>query len=81
MKGDAGVRWEFVVALMLAVPVFLFPAAIVWYANGGALYRDLKRMVCCRLRRTQTRTIEDRRRTKAQRDIAQGVESDEDGVT
>ena len=32
-------QWEFVVALVLAVPVILFPVAFVWYINiGGAIH-------------------------------------------
>ena len=32
-------QWEFVVALMVAVPVILFPAAFIWYLNiGGAIH-------------------------------------------
>ena len=26
-------QWEFVVALIVAIPIILFPAAFVWYLN------------------------------------------------
>ena len=30
-------QWEFMVALALAIPVILFPAAFVWYLNIGGI--------------------------------------------
>jgi hypothetical protein len=32
-------QWEFIVALVIAVPVILFPAAFVWYCNLGGLMK------------------------------------------
>jgi len=32
-------RWEFIVALVIAIPIILFPAAFVWYLNVSGLYR------------------------------------------
>lgn len=37
-------QWEFVVLLVLAVPVVLFPVALIWYLNLGGLYSALKQM-------------------------------------
>ena len=31
-------QWEFVVALAIAIPIILFPAAFVWYLNIGGIY-------------------------------------------
>ena len=31
-------QWEFIVALVLAIPVILFPVAFVWYLNLGGIY-------------------------------------------
>ena len=28
-------QWEFVVALVIAIPIILFPAAFIWYLNLG----------------------------------------------
>ncbi|MFH0914390.1 MAG: hypothetical protein V1849_03770 [Chloroflexota bacterium] len=36
-------QWEFVIALAVAIPVILFPAALVWYINVGGLYAAIKR--------------------------------------
>ena len=30
-------QWEFVVALVLAIPVVLFPVAFIWYLNIGGI--------------------------------------------
>ena len=31
-------QWELVVALVIAVPIILFPAAYIWYLNAGGIY-------------------------------------------
>ena len=30
-------QWELIVALVVAIPVILFPAAFVWYLNIGGI--------------------------------------------
>ncbi len=51
-------QWEFVIALVIAIPVILFPAAFVWYLNISGIYKLIKE---ARLRRTirhhQRRTL------------------------
>jgi hypothetical protein len=37
-------EWEFVVALVIAIPIVLFPAAYVWYLNIGGMYAALKKI-------------------------------------
>ena len=32
-------QWELVVALAIAIPVILFPAAFVWYLNVGSIFQ------------------------------------------
>ena len=34
--------WQIVVAMIVAVPVVLFPAAFVWYLNLGGIYTAVK---------------------------------------
>ena len=34
--------WQIVVALVVAIPVILFPVALVWYINIGGIYTALK---------------------------------------
>ncbi len=35
-------QWEFVVALVIAIPIILFPAAFVWYLNIGGIYAAIR---------------------------------------
>jgi len=35
-------EWQIVVALVVAIPVILFPAAFVWYLNIGGIYAAVK---------------------------------------
>ena len=35
-------QWEFIVALVLAVPIILFPVAFIWYLNIGGIYHALQ---------------------------------------
>jgi len=35
-------QWELVVALAIAIPIILFPAAYVWYLNFGGVYAAIK---------------------------------------
>jgi len=35
-------QWEFLVALIVAIPVILFPAAFVWYLNAGGAFKAIK---------------------------------------
>ena len=44
-------QWEFVVALIIAIPLILFPAAFVWYLNVGGIYQAVKRLLTRRAAR------------------------------
>ena len=35
-------QWELVLALVVAIPIILFPAAFVWYLNIGGIYAAIK---------------------------------------
>ena len=35
-------EWELVIALVIAIPIILFPAAYVWYLNIGGIYTAIK---------------------------------------
>ena len=35
-------QWELIVALVIAIPVILFPAAYIWYINFGGIYAAIK---------------------------------------
>ena len=34
--------WQLIVALVVIIPVILFPAAFVWYLNIGGIYTAIK---------------------------------------
>jgi hypothetical protein len=34
--------WQVLIALIIAIPVILFPAAFVWYLNLGGIYTAIK---------------------------------------
>jgi hypothetical protein len=36
-------QWELIVALVIAVPIILFPAAYVWYMNINGVTTALKK--------------------------------------
>lgn len=42
-------QWEFIVALVIAIPIILFPAAFVWYLNIGGIHAAVREV---RARRT-----------------------------
>ncbi len=35
-------QWELIIALVIAIPIILFPAAFVWYLNIGGIYAAIK---------------------------------------
>ncbi len=35
-------QWELIVALVIAIPVILFPAAFVWYLNIGGIVHTIR---------------------------------------
>ena len=35
-------HWEFIVALIIAIPVILFPVAFIWYLNVGGIYAAVR---------------------------------------
>ncbi|MFC1871326.1 hypothetical protein ACFLYF_02865 [Chloroflexota bacterium] len=35
-------QWELIVALVVAIPVVLFPAAFVWYLNFGSIVQAVR---------------------------------------
>ena len=38
-------QWEFIVALVIAIPIILFPAVFVWYLNFGWVFSHAKEAV------------------------------------
>jgi hypothetical protein len=56
-------QWEFIVALLLGIPVILFPVALVWFLNIGGLYAAIKEAKERRAAREEaTRAVADKQR-------------------
>ena len=36
-------QWGLIVALVIAIPIILFPVAFIWYINIGGIYAAVKR--------------------------------------
>jgi hypothetical protein len=34
--------WQVIVALVVAIPIILFPVAFIWYMNIGGIYTAIK---------------------------------------
>ena len=47
-------EWEFIVALVIAIPIILFPAAFIWYLNIGGIYAVIKEVRARRAARKET---------------------------
>jgi hypothetical protein len=37
------VNWEFIIALVVAIPLILLPAALIWYFNTGRQFWKFKK--------------------------------------
>jgi hypothetical protein len=35
-------EWQILIALVIAIPVILFPVAVVWYLNIGGIFTAIK---------------------------------------
>lgn len=35
-------EWQVILALVLIIPIILFPAAFIWYLNAGGIYAAIK---------------------------------------
>ena len=53
-------QWELVVALVIAIPVILFPAAFVWYLNVGGIIqaaREARQLRAAGAKEAKTGTV------------------------
>jgi hypothetical protein len=41
-------QWELIVALVVAIPIILFPAAFVWYINIGGVVQAVREVKAAR---------------------------------
>ena len=47
-------QWEFVAALVLAIPVILFPVAFIWYMNIGGIVHAVREAKAAREKKLAT---------------------------
>jgi hypothetical protein len=47
-------EWQIVVALVVAIPVVLFPAAYVWYLNIGGIVQAVREAKAAREKKAAT---------------------------
>jgi hypothetical protein len=48
-------NWILIVAIVIAIPIILFPAAYVWYINFGGVYMAIKGYLARRARAKQAK--------------------------
>jgi hypothetical protein len=51
-------EWYVVIALVVAIPVILFPAAFVWYLNVGGIYTAIKEARARKAAREKVKGVE-----------------------
>ena len=41
-RGGTEMEWQFIVAIVVMIPVILLPVALVWYLNLGGMYAAVR---------------------------------------
>jgi hypothetical protein len=49
-------NWELIVALVVAIPIVLFPVAFVWYINIGGIVQAVREAKAAREKRAAVKT-------------------------
>lgn len=52
-------EWQLIIALVIVMPVILFPVAFVWYINFGGLYTAIKEARSSKLAREKASKIKE----------------------
>lgn len=47
-------QWQLIVALVVAIPIILFPAAYVWYLNVGGIVQAVREARAAREKKAAT---------------------------
>jgi hypothetical protein len=50
-------NWQIIVALVIAVPVILFPVAFVWYLNIGGIFSAVREARARRIARKREKKV------------------------
>ena len=60
-EGVQAMQSEFVIALVIAIPIILLPVALIWYLNAGGIYAivkaAMKRRAAAKRRAAVERTV------------------------
>ena len=48
-------EWQIVIALVIMIPVILFPVAFIWYLNVGGIFTAVKEAMARRVAREKER--------------------------
>lgn len=51
-------EWQIIIALVVAIPVILFPVAFIWYLNIGGIYNAIKEARARRVARAEGKKAE-----------------------
>jgi hypothetical protein len=54
-------EWQVIVAIIVAIPVILFPVALVWYLNIGGIYAAVRDARARRAREKEKKVLEEAR--------------------
>ena len=49
-------EWQLIVALVVAIPIVLFPAAFVWYLNIGGIIEAVREAKAAREKKAAVKT-------------------------
>jgi len=47
-------QWQLIVALVVAIPIILFPAAYIWYLNVGGIVQAVREAKAARVKKAAT---------------------------
>ena len=51
--------WQIIVALVVAIPIILFPVALIWYINIGGIYTAIKERLALKKDRVKKNEYEE----------------------
>ena len=69
-------EWHFFLALIVAIPIILIPAVLIWYLNVGGIYRGAKQIFTRRsARRAGGHPIEEQEKLKDKKPAGKGTQA------
>ncbi len=49
-------EWQIIIAILIAIPIVLFPIALIWYLNPGSIGTSIKEAKSRRIMRERERS-------------------------